>query len=100
MARVTVPLPSFNGGEVGKRALARVDLTDLYPKCAETMENCWASVQGPLSKVPGTEHFGTSASNAVAILRPFIFDEDDSVLLELSNLKMRFQPGRTSAGRS
>lgn len=90
MGRATVPLLKFNGGEIGARALARVDMTELYPGCAETMENCWASVQGPLSKVPGTEHFGTSYNNAIAILRPFIFDEDDAVLLEISNQKMRF----------
>lgn len=90
MGTARVPLLKFNGGEIGARTLARVDLTELYPACAETMENCWASVQGPLSKVPGSEHFGTTPSNAVAILRPFVFDEDDAVLLELSNLKMRF----------
>lgn len=88
--RAIVPILSFNGGEIGQRALARVDLVELYPKCAEIMENCWASVQGPLSKVPGSEYRANTPSDAVALLRPFIFDEDDVVLLELSNTKIRF----------
>lgn len=90
MGRVVVPLLSFNGGEIGARALARVDLAELYPKTAETMENCWASVQGPLSKVPGDEYFGSTPSNAVAILRPFIYNEDDALALELSDQLIRF----------
>lgn len=90
MGKVTVPLLLFNGGEIDARGLARVDMSDLYPACAAQMENCWPSVLGPLSKMPGTEHFGTTPAHAAAVLRPFIYDADDAVLLELSASKLRF----------
>ena len=91
MGRAVVPILRFNGGEVGADTMARIDLENgHYSSLAETMENCWAGVQGTLSKAPGTEYFGATPGNSVAILRPFVFDEDDAVCLELSNLKLRF----------
>ncbi len=45
--------------------------------------------QGPLTRQPGTLHRGSTDGNAQCVLVPFVFAENDAVVLEFTNLKMR-----------
>jgi hypothetical protein len=89
MAKAKNEVIAFNAGELGAEALARVDLAN-YPRGAETMENILPLTQGGMTKAPGTQYIAGTPSNAVALLRPFIFSESDRFTLELSENKMRF----------
>lgn len=87
-----VPLLNFNGGEIGQEAMARIDL-EVYPTCADMMENCWPLLGGGLIKAPGTLVCDETPSSAVARVLPFIFDVTDSYVLEFSNQAIRFDYG-------
>lgn len=88
MAKSKSEVVAFNAGELGKEALARVDL-DNYPRGAEIMENIFPLRQGGMTKAPGTIYVGETPSSAVALLRPFIFSENQRFAMELSNAKVR-----------
>lgn len=81
---------AFNAGEFDSDTLARADL-DIYARGAEVMENIMPLVQGGMMKVPGTQFIGdvTSLGDEV-LLRPFVFSESDTVIVQLSDLAMRF----------
>lgn len=81
---MNVPLVSFNGGEIGKEAMARVDL-DVYSTCAEVMENIFPLLAGGMTKAPGTIVSDETPSSGVAIVRPFIYNVDDTLTLEFSD---------------
>lgn len=81
---MNVPLVSFNGGEIGKEAMARVDL-DVYSTCAETMENIFPLLTGGMIKAPGTIVSDETPSSGIAIVRPFIYNVDDTLTLEFSD---------------
>lgn len=89
---MNVPFVNFAGGEIGKEALARVDL-DVYPACAETMENVFPLMQGPMIKAPGSEYIGRTQGDAVAIVRPFIFSVDQTRVLEISDSRIDIVDG-------
>lgn len=88
MAKSKSEVVAFNAGELGKEALARVDIEN-YPRGSEIMENIFPLRQGGMTKMPGTVHVGSTPSNGVALLRPFIFSETQRFALELSENKMR-----------
>lgn len=88
-----VPLVSFAGGEIGKEAQTRVDL-DLYPTTAEVMENVFVSLAGRMSKAPGTEYINTvDADPDEAIVRPFVFNIDQTRVLEITPGEIQFVDG-------
>jgi len=88
-----VPMISFAGGEIGKEAQARIDL-DLYPTTAEVMENVFVSLAGRMSKAPGTEYVGAvDADPDEAIVRPFIFNIDETRVLEITPGEIQFVDG-------
>lgn len=91
MASINVPITAFSGGEIGGEAQTRVDL-QIYPTTAETMENVFPLMQGAMIKAPGTEYIGT-ISAAAAIVRPFIYNVDETRVLEISDGEMRFVDG-------
>lgn len=84
-------ITSFSGGEIGKEALARVEL-DLYPSTAEVMENYWPSMRGSMSKVTGTQYIGQLLAS-VAIVRPFVFNVNQTRALEMSDGEIQFVDG-------
>lgn len=88
MAKSKSEVVAFNAGELGKEALARVDLEN-YPRGAEIMENIFPLRQGGMTKMPGTAYVGNTPSNAQALLRPFIFSEDQRFAMEFSENKIR-----------
>lgn len=92
MSAINVPLNSFNGGEIGKEAQARVDL-DLYPACADVMENVLPLMQGPMIKAPGTEYIARSLYDMNAIVRPFIFSVDQTRVLHFMDSLVAFIDG-------
>lgn len=81
-------ITSFSGGEIGKEALARVEL-DLYPSTAEVMENFWPGMRGSMSKVVGSKYIGALASTT-AILRPFAFSVSQKRVMEFVNGEIKF----------
>ena len=83
-----VAITSFSGGEIGKEALARVEL-EMYPTTAEIMENFWPSMRGSMSKVTGTQYLGTLTATA-AIVRPFVFNTNQTRAMEFSDNEIRF----------
>ena len=92
MGRTNPQILSFNGGEIGGQALARVDL-DIYPRTAEVLENIVPYTQGSMAKAPGTQFLRETPSSGQAIVRPFVFNEDQTFVLEISNGLMRFIQG-------
>lgn len=88
MAKSKSEVVAFNAGELGKEALARVDLQN-YPRGAEIMENIFPLVQGGMTKMPGTRFIASTPSNGAARLRPFIFSETARFEIELSEQKLR-----------
>ncbi|TXH47207.1 MAG: hypothetical protein E6Q97_27615 [Desulfurellales bacterium] len=85
---MNVPLVSFNGGEIGKEAMARVDM-DVYATCAEIMENVFPLLTGGMIKAPGTIVCDETPGSGVAIVRPFIYNVDDTLTLEFSDNALR-----------
>lgn len=85
---------SFNGGEVGRTALARVDV-NTASRWAETAENVFFDVLGGVSKAPGTLFLRETPSSSPTVLRPFVFSAEVTLVLEMSNQLMRFVSGET-----
>jgi hypothetical protein len=85
---------TFNGGEVGRSALVRVDLATAA-RWAETAENVLFDTLGNMSKAPGTLFLQETPASAVTVLRPFIFSAEVSLVLEMSAQTMRFISGST-----
>lgn len=92
MAGQNIPLNSFSGGEIGLEALARIDL-DIYPTCAEVMENAMPTMRGSLVKAQGTEYIGTVDADT-AIVRSFEFNTDQTRVMEISDSEIRLVDGR------
>lgn len=86
-----VAITTFAGGEIGKEALARVEL-DLYPSTCEVMENFFPGMRGSMIKVPGTDYVGQLLAST-AILRPFAFNVDQTRVLEISDSELRIVDG-------
>ena len=88
MAKSKSQVVAFNAGELGKEALARVDIEN-YPRGSEIMENIFPLRQGGMTRMPGTVYVGSTPSNGAALLRPFIFSETQRFAMEFSALKVR-----------
>lgn len=94
MTASNIPFNTFNGGEIGKEAMARVDL-EIYPACAEVMENVFPLMQGPMIKAPGSEYIGQTYHNSTAIVRPFVFSVDQSRVLEITDSRIDIVNGNS-----
>lgn len=93
MGKVRPQYLAFNAGEFDSDTLARADL-EIYARGAETMENIMPLVQGGMKKVPGTRFIGdATALGSTILLRPFVFSETDTVVIQLSPGKMKFIVG-------
>lgn len=77
-------LYAFNRGLVSPRALARVDQERLRLS-AETFTNWVPRSIGSMMLRPGTEKITGSYGNATAIGIPFIYSNDDTAFIELSD---------------
>lgn len=123
MGKTNPGVTAFNGGEVGPEALARSDLEN-YPRVAAEMLNIFPTVQGGMSKAPGSKYIATvsgiaevtdedggteldedgdtalSEGDSLAILHPFIRPDpsgDALLALEFSANQVRFIDDATEA---
>ena len=99
MARERFFLFSLNGGLVSPLALARTDLQRMR-LTAETFTNCFPRVIGPMQFRGGLKYLSSTKNNAVARELPFIFSVDDTALIELSDLAMRFLVDEAEVSRA
>jgi len=81
---------AFNAGEFSPRLYGRTDLA-LYARAAAFLKNFQVTPQGPLVRRSGTR-FVSEASDSTVVSRliPFVVSDDESYVIELSHLKMRF----------
>lgn len=82
---------SFAGGELSPSLSGRVEI-DKYRVGAAVMRNFYVDPQGGASTRPGTSHVGMCklyAGNPKPCLIPFIFNSDQSYMLEFHSNKMR-----------
>lgn len=81
---------SFNAGELSPRLFGRVDISKYSSGCA-LLENFIVLAHGGIKRRPGTrfvqEVIDSSKKNR---LLPFIFNEDQSYVLDFGNLTLRF----------
>lgn len=88
MSRAQVPFFALNAGEVGKAALARVDLEKMR-LAAESMINFMPTVLGPISMRPGLKFISSTYNNLRGRLLPFIFNASTTSLIEITSAGMR-----------
>ncbi len=89
MATVSPGIYSLNAGEVSPKALARVDLQRLR-LAAQVQENLLPTVLGPCVMRPGTEYLGRAKSDDVPVFLPFIYDEDVSAMVVITQNGVQF----------
>lgn len=88
MATQNVPFLSFNGGEVGRDTLNRVDLEG-YARYSEMMENWLALAQGPMTVRPPLMHQVRTPGNAKALIKRFSYNVSQSFLQMFTSLELR-----------
>lgn len=89
MPRASSIQTSFNAGEFSPLMYGRVDL----PKRKAALSQCTnyiPTVQGPLTRRPGTAYTATAANNAHVLLHAFIFNTGQAYILEFTPNLIRF----------
>lgn len=89
MARENVQHLAFNRGIMSPLAAARIDL-QRQGLSAETQTNWMPRALGSMMLRPGWGYLGSTASDAVARLIPFVYAADDTALIEVSGSSIRF----------
>ena len=94
MARVRIPLSSFEFGELSQSLTSRVD-TQVYTSAAEQIRNLYIRAEGALVKRPGTKrlyNFSTPTYDATkrmqCRLEPFVFSDDEKYIFAFSDNKL------------
>jgi len=98
MAFNTRNILAFNRGVISELGLARIDL-DRMAMSAEIQRNYIPRVLGSMMLRPGMQYIDNTLANAQARIMPFIFEVDDTALIELTNLFMRVRIGDTLLSR-
>jgi hypothetical protein len=80
----------FNRGEYGSKALVRSDVERVKNSCSE-MTNFLPERLGSMSYRPGTAYIGAPAGEAYLV--PFVYDIDDTALIEFTNNQIRIWDG-------
>ena len=84
------PLQSdFSGGEFSALLYGRVD-SDRYKKALKTVKNYIPTIQGPLTRRPGTMFVFPTKDNGVARLQGFEFSTTQAYMLEFGDNYVRF----------
>lgn len=78
---------SYNAGELSQYMDGREDINKYHNGCSKLI-NALVLPHGGFTKRPGTEYIATAANRANLI--PFEFSVDDTLVLEFSNLLLRF----------
>lgn len=89
MAKVSPQRNSFNGGEWSPLMQGRVDI-DKYPASMRLLSNFIAAQQGPAIRRSGTSIISRSYKNQDTWLVPFEFSEEQSLYIEVGDLRIRF----------
>lgn len=84
---------TFNAGELSPLIDGRTDQEKYFAGC-KRLRNFIPTVQGPASRRGGTRYLGATKSNLRAWFMPFEFNQAQSYVLELTELKMRFWVNR------
>lgn len=88
MPRANVPLQAFNRGIVSPLALARTDI-ERIALSAEVQKNWMPRTLGSMMLRPGTEFIGRTKDDKLARYIKFVFSNDDTALIELTDGIMR-----------
>lgn len=81
---------AFNGGIIGANAEFRTD-QDKYQSGLKYALNMLPRITGPAIRAPGLEYCGNGKSTDTFIrLIPFVFSENQALVLEFGNLYVRF----------
>lgn len=88
VAKTNTYFHAMNVGVHDKTALARVDLERMR-LAAEEQTNLLCKATGPGFMRPGQEYLSTTAGNAEARLKEFVFGVSDAALFEFTNQALR-----------
>jgi hypothetical protein len=81
--------PSFSAGELSPTLYARVDLA-MYHVGAARMRNFFVDYRGGASTRQGTEFVARTFADTETIIYPFIFNSEQTYILEFGNQYIRF----------
>lgn len=93
MARSAPIWNTFNAGELSPLIDGRTDQEKYFAGC-KRLRNFIPTVQGPAARRGGTRYLGATKSNLRAWFLSFEFNQAQSYVLELTDLKMRFWVNR------
>lgn len=88
MSRVNAALLAFNRGPIDPLALARTDFSRTALS-AEVQTNYMPRVLGSMMARPGSEYLTSSHNDAKAYYIPFVYANDDTALIELTDMVLR-----------
>ena len=88
MSRASPPQFSFSSGEISPMHVGRPDY-DRYQTGLRACRGFVPLAEGPVTRMAGTRYVGTTYQGRKARLVPFIFAEDDTHVLELTDKRMR-----------
>jgi hypothetical protein len=88
VTRTSPPQVAFSSGEIDPLLHRRYDY-QRYQTGLATCRGFLPLAQGGFTRAPGTLYRGATKSNAAALLIPFVFATNDSVVLEFTANKMR-----------
>lgn len=80
---------NFVGGEINAKLHGRIELP-LYAKSVAKLENFIVQMQGGVRKRNGNAFVHTTRLNNIGVLIPFQFNDQQSYLIEATDLKFRF----------
>jgi len=89
MVWVNTAFNNFVGGEVSPDMYGRYDLA-VYSRASEAMQNFIPKTQGPATFRTGFKFTNTTRNNNYAVLKEFIFNNDQAYILEFTDQKLRF----------
>src|SRR3990172_8026943 len=89
MPKVSPLQSNFNGGEFSPLLYGRVDV-DRYKTGLKTCLNYLPTVQGPITRRPGTKFVFPTKDNGIARLQSFEFSITQAYMLEFGNTYIRF----------
>lgn len=89
MVRVSPPSVSAASGEISELMFGRRDYVR-YQNGLRACRGFMVLPEGPVTRLPGTRYLSTTLSNAAVRLMPFVFKDEDAVMLEWGNNTLRF----------
>lgn len=89
MVRVSPAQVSTASAEISPQLWGRPDFVR-YQNGVELQRGFVSTPEGTAVRLPGTRYVGRTKADAEARIMPFIFNEDDTLILEWTNLLLRF----------